>query len=189
MRRAWAKPALVLALACVLAGCRRVPGGDAAPGAEQPGLLFQGFGARASHRGDLVWEARAARARVYDRDQRAVAEDVTLTYYSNGKPVSTARARSARMDLRRYDVDAEGDVQLRGNNGVILSTSRLKWDNRLQRASSSARVRVVRGGAVLTGRGFTADRELRDVRILEDVQAEAVSVEQLRREAGTWPAP
>jgi LPS export ABC transporter protein LptC len=181
--------ALLLALLALAPACRKVPNGNGAGNGEKPSFLFQGFAARASHAGALVWEARAVRARVYDKDQRAFGEDVTIVYYQNGKPVSTARAKTAKMDLKRYDLDAEGDVEVHGQNGVILTTQRLRWDNKAQRASSSARVRVVRGGAVLTGKGFTADRELHDVRILQDVQAEAVSVEQLRKEAGTWPRP
>lgn len=180
----WLALLLLLALS---PACRRAPQGEAAAGNEKPSLLFQGFGARASHQGELVWEARAVRARVFDAEQRAQAEEVEITYYVDGKAVSKARAKKARMDLGRYDVDAEGDVVLHGSNGVVLTTPRLKWDNRRQLATSSARVRVVRGGAVLTGRGFSADRALRDVRIFEDVQAEAVSVEQLRKEAVPWP--
>lgn len=80
-------------------------------------------------------------------------------------------------------------MKVQSEQGVVLTTSRLSWDNQRQRASSTARVRVLRGGAVLTGRGFTADRDLHDLRILEDVQAEAVSVEQMRKEAATWPKP
>jgi LPS export ABC transporter protein LptC len=178
-----------LAVLSFLAACRKVPVEAGNGQADQPGFLFQGFAARASHEGALVWEAHAVRARVFDKDQRALGEDVTLLYFQHGKQVSTAKAKTAKMDLKRYDVEAEGDVEVHGMNGVILQTQRLKWDNKAQRASSSARVRVIRGGAVLTGKGFTADRDLHDVRILEDVQAEAVSVQQLRKEAGTWRAP
>lgn len=179
---------LLAACACaVLAGCRKVPDAPAPTGADKPSLLFQGFSARASHRGRLVWEARAARARVFDTDQRALAEDVAITYYVDGRVVSRGYADLARMDLKRYDMEAEGHVRLRGQNGVSLFTSRLRWDNEAQRADSDARVRLVRQGTVLTGRGFSADRELRDVRLREDVRAEAVSLEQLRREAAEWP--
>lgn len=175
-----------LALLAFGGACRKAPPSLPSGGAEKPSFLFQGFAARASHEGALVWEAHAARARVFDKDQRAFGEDVTIVYYQHGREVSTAKARSAKMDLKRYDVDAEGDVEVHAKNGIILTTQRLRWDNKAQRASSSARVRVVRGGTVLTGKGFTADRDLHDVQILEDVQAEAVSVQQLRKEAGAW---
>jgi LPS export ABC transporter protein LptC len=178
------RPLLFLVAACALLGaCRKAPVAPAPGAAEKPGLLFRGFSARASHGGRTIWEARAVSARVYDQDQRAVASDVAITYFVDGRPVSRGWARSARMDLKDYDLEAEGDVRLEGSNGVKLYTSRLNWDNSLQRADSSARVRVVRGSTVLTGRGFSADRELRDVRILQDVQAEAASLQQLRHDA------
>lgn len=183
-----AKRVLVLAVALAfLAGCRRAPQAPEDNGEKAPSLIFQGFGLRASHRGQLVWQAQAARARVYDLEHRALAEDVTLTYFVDGKAVSKGKALRARLDLKGYDLQAEGDVQVRGANGVLLKTSRLDWDNKAQRASSSAPVRLLRGGAILTGVGFSADRELRDVRILSNVQAEAASIQELRREAAAWP--
>lgn len=179
----------LLCTAALLGACRRASGPDPqAAGADKPSLMFQGFEARASHRGQLVWEAKAARAKVYRQGEEAMAEDVTMDYFVGGRRVSTGRADRATMDLKAYDMVAEGGVVVRGNNGVVLKTSRLVWDNKRQRASSTARVRLERGATVLTGRGFSADRELRDVRILEDVQAEASSVQDLRKEAESWPA-
>lgn len=180
---------LLLALAAValLGACRRAPEPAAASGADKPSLTFQGFEARASHRGQLVWEAKAVSAEVYRQGEKAMAKDVTMEYFVNGRRVSTGRADRASMDLKLYDMDAEGNVVVHGANGVVLETPRLTWDNKRQRASSTAHVRLTRGGTVLTGKGFSADRSLGDVRILEDVQAEAVSVQQLRKEALKWP--
>jgi hypothetical protein len=51
-------------------------------------------------------------------------------------------------------------------------------------------VRLTRGGTVLTGLGFSADKDMHDVRVLDDVQAEASSVQRLREDAKSWkPAP
>jgi LPS export ABC transporter protein LptC len=191
MRRPFMGLALALAL---LQACRRAPAPQsaAAAGASKAGssLDLNGFHARASHLGALVWEAEAAQARVFRSEQRARGTDVTITYFSRGKKVSVARADHADLNLQDNDVDAQGHVVVHGTNGVLLETEKLHWDNTQQRATSQARVRLTRGGTVLTGLGFSADKDLHDVRVLADVQAEAVSVESLRQDAKSWkPAP
>lgn len=187
---------LGLALLAALPACRRAPSApaplspaDKEKEKEKASSLFQGFAVKASHRGELVWEAQAARAKVVQKGARALGEDVTMVYYAKGKVVSRARADRATIDLKEYGVEAEGAVEVRASNGIILQTTRLSWDNRQQRASSTARVRVIRGTTLLKGRGFSADRDLHDVRILDDVQAEALSVQQLRDESRSWRKP
>jgi LPS export ABC transporter protein LptC len=186
------RPALffLLALFCLPLACERPPAARSAKDSkkekQEPSLLFQGFSARASHDGELVWEAQADRARVDHTGQKAHGEVVTVVYFRHGRVVSHARADEADIDLRDYNIDADGAVEVHSSDGVVLRTPHLYWDNRLQKISSASPVKVIRGHTVLTGRGFVGDRDLDDVRILHDVQAEAVSVEDLREESKTW---
>ena len=194
MRRRLSIVGLAVALLAPLASCRRAPAPPSAAAAEASkagsSLDLNGFHARASHLGALVWEAEAAQARVFRSEQRARGTDVTITYFSHGRKVSVARADHADLNLQDYDMDAQGHVVVHGTNGVLLETERLHWDNQLQQATSQSRVRLTRGGTVLTGLGFSADKDMHDVRVLADVQAEAASVESLRRDVKTWkPAP
>ncbi|HTB33297.1 MAG TPA: LPS export ABC transporter periplasmic protein LptC [bacterium] len=183
---------LTLALAglALLPACRKAPPPQSAAAAEAAkagsSLDLNGFHARASHLGALVWEAEAAQARVFRAEQRARGTDVTMTYFSHGRKVSVARADHADLNLQDYDMDAQGHVVVRGTNGVLLETEKLHWDNTQQRATSQSRVRLTRGGTVLTGLGFSADKDMHDVRVLADVQAEAASVQGLREDAKTW---
>jgi LPS export ABC transporter protein LptC len=186
---------VVLALAGILAGgCASQAAGPfaaaaaaAGGGKEKPSLIFKGFSARASHSGEIVWEAQAAHAVVNHEGVQADAEDVTMLYYSRGRQVSHGRANHAVIDLRTYDLKADGAVEVRSSEGVILRTPHLDWDNRQQRISSSSRVEILKGRTRLTGRGFRGDRDLRDVRVLSEVQAEALSVEALREDSKSWP--
>jgi LPS export ABC transporter protein LptC len=178
--RHWA-PIAALALVLCLGACERAPlASGAVADTDAASLSFNGFKVRASHEGQLVWEAEAVRAKVYQRANRAEAEQVTMTYFQNGRRVSQAQADKADMDLKTYGVKAHGNVRVKGTNGVLLITSQLDWDNVKQEATSQARVRVERKGTVLTGWGLRADRALKDVRILADVQAEAANVDALR---------
>jgi LPS export ABC transporter protein LptC len=178
---------MCLGLALMSTACERAPlASGSVADTDGASLSFNGFKVRASHEGKLVWEAEAVRAKVYQQVNRAEAEEVTLTYYQNGRRVSQVQADKADMDLKTYDVKARGDVRVKGTNGVSLTTSQLDWDNVKQLATSQARVRVERKGTVLTGLGLHADRALKDVQILEDVQAEAASVGVLQHEGDGW---
>jgi LPS export ABC transporter protein LptC len=185
--------ALAPLLVCLCLSCTPPPPPPAppAPGKdkEKSSLIFRGFSATASHDGVVLWEAHAERARVNRLGQGAHAEVVTLVYFKHSRVVSRARADRAEIDLKDYDIVADGSVEVRSSNGVVLRTPHLNWDNRAQRISSESKVMVLRGHTVLTGRGFTGDRDLRDVRILSDVQAEAASVGALREDSKTWSKP
>ncbi len=176
--------AFLFLCAALLPACEKMPVAAAkAAGAEEANLSFRGFKVRASHEGVLVWEAQAVSAKVYQAAHRAEAQQVTMTYFQNGRAVSWAEADRADIDLKSYGVKARGDVKVKGRNGVVLTTTQLDWDNATQIATSQAQVRVQRKGTVLTGWGLHADRALQDVRILRDVQAEASSVKELQRDS------
>jgi LPS export ABC transporter protein LptC len=148
---------------------------------EAPSMVFDGFKARGSFKGVRQWEAEATRAKVFQGSQKARAEDVEITYFQSGKPVSHAKARHADIDLKNYDIAAEGDVVVRARNGVILTTEKLNWDNNRQEVRTRERVKVWRGHSVLTGQGLIADRRLEKVEVQKDVKIEASNVKELRQ--------
>ena len=148
---------------------------------DKPSLVFDGFKARGTLKGVKQWEAQATHARIFNGSQMASAEDVTITYFQKGRPVSRATARSAEINLKNHDLEAQGDVVVHGQNGVVLSTQELSWDNAKELVHTAARVRVVRGNSVLTGKGLVADRRLSKVEVQDDVKVESASVQELRK--------
>ena len=175
---------LLACVACLLSACEKMPvatNTGPATGDSAANLTFRGFKVRASHEGSLTWEAEALRAKVFQQANQAEAEQVTMTYFQNGRRVSQAQADRADINLKDYGVKARGNVRVTGSNGVVLLTQELDWDNAHQLATSNVKVRLERKGTVLTGWGMRADRALQDVRILHDVQAEAQSINELRK--------
>lgn len=174
---------LIIGLAALMGGCEEPIKAGGAQGSPEdaPSLVFEGFKARGTFKGVKQWEALATRARVYQGSQIAKADDVEITYFQSGRPVSHASAKHADIDLKEYDLEAEGEVLVKAQNGVLLATERLSWDNGKQEVRTKARVKVWRGNSVLTGRGLVADRRLEKVEVQEDVKIEAASVEELRR--------
>ena len=174
--------ALIIALLALSAGCEApLPSAEARAAQDQPSLVFEGFKARGTFKGVKQWEAEATRAKVFQGSQNASADDVEITYFQAGKPVSHATARHADIDLKNYDLAADGDVLVKAQNGVLLSTDKLNWDNSSQEVRTRSRVKVWRGNSMLTGRGLIADRRLEKVEVQEDVKIEAASVEELRQ--------
>jgi LPS export ABC transporter protein LptC len=179
--------AALLALLSLL-GCDQPLQSPAAPPRnDTPSLIFEGFKARGSFKGIKQWEAVATRARVYNSTQSASAEEVAITYFQAGKPVSHARADHADIDLKNYDIVADGNVLVRAQNGVLLSTDKLSWDNATQEVHTHSAVKVWRGHSVLTGRGLIADRRLEKVEVQEDVKVEAANVQELRKLRSSVP--
>lgn len=173
---------LILITLTLLSGCEEpISNGVKKPADEAPSLIFEGFKARGTFKGVKQWEAEATRAKVFQGSQNARAEDVEITYFQGGKAVSHATAKHADIDLKNYDLIADGDVNVRAENGVMLKTEKLNWDNSRQEVRTKARVKVWRGNSVLTGKGLIADRKLEKVEVQEDVKIEAASVEELRQ--------
>ncbi len=175
--------ALAAALALLLCGCEKAPDVPVPGGEEQPSLIFTGFSARGTRLGVLEWEARAATAQVYSQKRLAHAQQVTIRYFQQGRQVSVAQADAAEIGTESHDILALGAVVLKARNGVVLETDRLRWDNQRQRVSTESWVRVTRQGSVLTGRGLTADRNLEDVVVREDVKISASSITDVRDQA------
>lgn len=185
-----AKLLLSLALLCLLASACEEPlkaPAERTGEPESPSLIFDGFRARGSYKGVTQWEALASRAQVYNSSQTAKADEVEITYFQGAKVVSKARADHADIDLKNYDIIAVGNVLVHGQNGVILATDKLDWDNGSQQVSTKSWVKVWRGHSVLTGRGLVADRRLEHVEVQEDVKVDAANLKELRAMRGSAP--
>lgn len=173
------EPFRSLILISIIAAC--MAGSVCLGAVEKPSMVFDGFKARGTLKGVKQWEAEATHARIYNATQMASAQDVTIIYFQKGRPVSRATAKNAEINLKTYDLEASGDVVVHGQKGVVLSTEQLSWDNLRERVHTLARVRVVRGNSVLTGRGLEADRKLEKVEVQEDVKVESARLSELRK--------
>lgn len=163
--------AFSLALALLgLAGCEKLPSLPLPGALEKPSLVFDGFTATGTRLGEKLWEARAATAQVFNDKKLARVQNVSIRYFKNGKVVSRARADEADLNTQTEDIAAQGNVVLQAQNGAVLYTSRLRWDQKHQRVSTEDWVKVVKEDSILTGKGLIADRDLEDVVVKENVQ-------------------
>src|SRR3954470_18336334 len=141
------------------ASCEKIPEGPSSEEQAKPSLVFEGFTAQGTRAGVKEWEAQAKTAQVYQAKHLAKAQQVIIRYFQKGKEISLAQSDDAEINLETHDILAYGHLVLRGANGVVLYTERLKWNNQKERISSDAWVKVIKGDNVLTGRGLSADRQ------------------------------
>ncbi len=103
-------------------------------------------------------------------DGRSVeGKGVRAVYHRAGGKLAVLRSNSARYDMKRKVLNASGGVRVDAENGRLDAAS-LVWDAANNRLTSTGKVRVTKGGNVLTGRGLDADPELEQVVIKEDVR-------------------
>jgi LPS export ABC transporter protein LptC len=177
----------------LLAGCAAEPQPNinlapAVGRAEEPNLMFEGF-RMVSTRGALrEYDFLARAAQIFERDNMARAQDIKIVYYRGGKPSSTLTARRGFVNTVTHDMRAEQQVVMISQEGAVLRTERLHWDNRKGRIYTDLPVTVERGTSVMTGVGLEADSELKHIEILSRVNIRVRSLKELKSDFAT-PTP
>jgi LPS export ABC transporter protein LptC len=125
--------------------------------------------------GTKLWEVRADRAEVHEREGYTVLSRITrpveVTLYSSQGQV-TCTANRATVDLASKDVRLEGGVVARSEQGTELKTETLRWIAASRRLQTDQAVTVSRGGLQTRGRGLEAETGLERVRILQNITSQ-----------------
>lgn len=82
-----------------------------------------------------------------------------------GKHSSVLTARSGKVDEAMNNLEAEGNVVVVSDSGVVVRTEKMKWDNARQRILSDEFVRITSPTERLQGHGFESDQNLRNYKI------------------------
>jgi LPS export ABC transporter protein LptC len=125
--------------------------------------------------GSRQWELRADRAEVHERGGYTVLSRVghpveVLLYSHQGQ--LTCTADRVMVNLTTKDVQLEGGVLARSDQGTELRTEGLRWIAASRRLVTDQPVTVSRGGLVTRGRGMEADTDLEQVRILQNITSQ-----------------
>lgn len=161
--------------------------------AEPPNITLGQIHMVETRGGSRLWELRADRAEVYEREGYAVLSRATrpveVTLYSNqGQLVCTANR--ATVDLKTKDVRLEGAVFARSDQGTELRTEALRWLAASRRLQTDQPVIVSRGGMVSRGRGLEAETDLEQVRIFRNITSQLrPATTPAAQPAGSAPGP
>jgi len=165
--------ALVLGVACVLSSCG--DGGETGPAAEGgvvPDQEISSFTLTQTNDGRSVWSLTAELALVFEEADRIETTHPRVEFFSDeGESRSVLTARNGLLRRRTNDMEVSGSVVVTSNDGTVMQTEHLTWDERRGKILTEMPVRVNRDGDVMTGTGAEADPDLGNLRILADFRA------------------
>jgi LPS export ABC transporter protein LptC len=173
-----------------LAGCSQdpQPNINLAPAtgrAEEPNLMFEGFRMVSTRGAQREYDFTARAAQIFEHDNMARAQDIKIVYWRGGKPASTLTARHGFVNTVTHDMRAEQQVVMVSQEGAVLRTELLHWDNQQGRIYTDRPVTVERGTSVMTGVGLEADSELKHIEILAHVNIHVRSIKELKTDLAT----
>lgn len=152
-----------------------------ADGQEEPSIRFEGFHMTSTRGGIAEWDFTGRLAKIYEKVNLARIQDMRIQYWRGGKIASVLTARQGLVKTDVQDVRAEGNVCMVSEEGAILRTERLDWNQKRNKLFTLSPVTVVKGGNILNGVGLEADADLRHLKILAQVKIEVRSVREIER--------
>jgi LPS export ABC transporter protein LptC len=171
---------LTIAVSLVLAACGdnkpkpRLPVGDKIE--DTPNYVMQGFKLRNTDKGGVEWELEAKGAQVFEMKKKAYAQEFTMHTFEKNGSTSVLTGDRAVINTDTNFLEATGNVRLKSDNGMLLITEKLFWDDVKKLAYGDAAVTVIKGGSVLKGVGFESDMYMRDLRIHSRVKLKAKDI-------------
>jgi LPS export ABC transporter protein LptC len=138
-----------------------------------PNYVMQGFKLRNTQKGGIEWEMEAKGAQVFEIKNKAYAQEFTMRTFEKSGAVSILTGKRAVIDTKTNFLEATGDVRLKSDNGMLLITEKLFWDDVRKLAYSDAAVTVIKAGSTLKGVGFESDMYMRNLKINSRVKLKA----------------
>lgn len=169
---------LIVLLMCFLAvSCGRntpkpkLPLGDKIE--DTPNYVMQGFKLRSTEKGGIEWEMEAKGAQVFEIKNKAYAQDFTMKTFEKNGAISILTGDRAVIDTKTNFLEATGNVRLKSDNGDLLITEKLFWDNEKGFVYGDAPVTLITKNSVLKGVGFESDMYMRNLKIHSRVKLKA----------------
>jgi len=150
-------------------------GADPSPPPVPPDLTLRQIHMMETRGGSRLWELWADRAEVREREGISVLTRVqrpveVVLYSSQG--ILRCTATRATIDLTTKDVQMDGGVVGRSEDGAELRTEMLRWVAATRRIQTDQPVTVSRGRWQSRGRGLEAETDLEQVRIFQNITSD-----------------
>jgi LPS export ABC transporter protein LptC len=122
-----------------------------------------------------VWELWGSSAQRFADDPLLHLSEVRMLFFREGDKDATLTSRSGEVDENSYDTVARGDVVVVTEDGRILRSEILYWDNARELIHTDQFVHFTDGDQVLTGYGLETDPNLTNLVILDQVSGSAIA--------------
>lgn len=119
--------------------------------------------------GDVDWRLKAEEAELYEKQGIAYVTKVVLSYSGEEGQEIVLTGNRGKIDLSEKNVFLEGNVKA-SSNQVHLTTKTLSWFPKKRIISTEDPVWLKQNNILITGRGMSADINLRKIRVNKDVK-------------------
>lgn len=129
----------------------------------EPTLILSRFVRTSENRqGGREWILKAREARYFEQEHRMFLTDFIVTFYKDGKPSSSLRARRGIIHTQTRDLVARKQVFLQSALGRTLATEELFGNMRHKIVTNAVFNRItVEDGSVLTGTHLFGQNDLK----------------------------
>lgn len=155
-----------LALALLLAGCTSPAGLPAL----SPSQEAKGFDLTRSLKGEVEWKLQSPRAVFQEQNSSAKLDSPRITLFKRGKPQTEARADTGVIDLDTHDTVLSGIVNVNNTiEKISLKTDLLQYVAKAKEFRTDRPVEIRRPEGVMRGRGMTANQDLTEIHVRNQV--------------------
>jgi LPS export ABC transporter protein LptC len=94
-----------------------------------------------------------------------VDSGAVVDFYKDGKKVSTLTGKKGKIIDQTKDIEVYDSVVVTSTDNKILKTEKMYWNNKTQRVSSDAFVKILTPKEDIEGYGFESDQNLKNYTI------------------------
>jgi LPS export ABC transporter protein LptC len=167
--------AILLMTAVLGCGDSGEPASTASPGAKAgrvPEQQFFDYRLIESEAGVRQWVLQSEKMLKYAGEKEVHLVTMNMDFFKNGEHFSVLTADSGLANLTTKDIHTWGNVVVVTDDGRILETEELFFDNERQLIHNDVFDRFTQDGDVLTGIGLEATPDLEYIEIKQNVEAE-----------------
>ena len=138
-----------------------------------PDTVIYDFSYRFTRGDQMVWELFSKKASVFSKQSIKKIDGVDLKFYKNNRIDSILISRFGEHDEREGLLTAISNVVLTTEDGTVLYTEILHWDDKRSLLFTKEFVRILKkNGAIITAIGMEADNRLEKVLFKSRVKGE-----------------
>ncbi|MBI5042464.1 MAG: LPS export ABC transporter periplasmic protein LptC [Nitrospirae bacterium] len=125
-------------------------------------------------KGKIDWEVKAAKARLFKKENKAVLEDIEAVFTTSEGIRLELKGDEGLFNTESHDIyirKKNNDIKVTSSNGYIMTTDSLSWDNKKRIVATDAQVLIEGKEASIKGRGFRINAVSQELEVLSDVEA------------------
>ncbi len=129
-------------------------------------------------KGDIVqWKVQADQARLFEKDSRAILNNVQVTLYGSQGRELTLSGDEGTLDTqtKNFQLSNRTDpIVVETQSGYTIQTNHLQWTDARHEIQTSDHVTINGHGLQVTGMGLLGKMDIEEFQVLDDVRVDVV---------------